>query len=291
MIHLNYHHLYYFKVIATEGSISKAAVKLSLGQPALSMQLKQFEESLGHVLFERKNRSLALTEVGKITLTYANEIFRIGGEMLATINDRPGLKKNQLHIGALDSVPKSLVKSLMLKAYTVSDCVITTVEGQGPELMKELLDHRLDLVITDASAPGLTQEMLSTKSLVKMPLVVVGHPKYKSLQAHFPQSLAEGAFVLPTPHSRVRHEFEHFLADQVMRVNVLAEVQDTSLMKSLAVSGVGMIVVAEPAVAELLEKGDLVKIGDLENYVEEIWLISAQRKIQNPIAQALMRMF
>jgi LysR family transcriptional activator of nhaA len=291
MIQLNYHHLYYFKVIATEGSISKAALKLNLGQPALSMQLKQFEESIGHALFERRNRSLVLTEVGKVTLTYANEIFRIGGEMLTAIEDRPAQKKTQLHIGVFDTVPKSLVRNLMLKAYQLGDCIITTIEGQGADLMRQLMDHHLDLVISDASASGFTQEVLSTRSLVKMPLIVAGPPKYKELQEHFPQSIADKPFVLPLPQSRVRHELEHFLADQVIRVNVVAEVQDSSLMKSLSVSGLAMMVVAEPAVQDLLEKGELIKIGNLDNYVEEIWLISAQRKLQNPIVSALMREF
>lgn len=51
---LNYHHLFYFKAIAEEGSVSKAAESFRLGQPTLSSQLKRFEESLGVPLFERR---------------------------------------------------------------------------------------------------------------------------------------------------------------------------------------------------------------------------------------------
>ena len=58
---LNYHHLYYFKVIATEGSIAKASKILRLGQPTLSAQLMLLEEALEQKLFERQNRSLVLT--------------------------------------------------------------------------------------------------------------------------------------------------------------------------------------------------------------------------------------
>lgn len=118
MTPLNYHHLYYFKVIATEGSISKAAQKLLLGQPTLSMQLKQFEEVLGHSLFDRKNRSLVLTEMGQMTLSYANEIFRLGDEMMDAINDRPNTRKIRVQVGALDSVPKTLIKKLWRKLST-----------------------------------------------------------------------------------------------------------------------------------------------------------------------------
>lgn len=291
MVQLNYHHLYYFKVIATEGSISKAAVKLSLGQPTLSMQLKQFEDFLGHQLFERKNRSLVLTEMGRMILGYANEIFRLGGEMLEAVQDRPAKKKPRLHIGALDSVPKALVQNLMMKAYELGDCMITTLEGEGPELMRELLEHRLDLVISNSAAPSLTEEMIYTKSLAKMPLIVAGAERFKNLTRNFPQSLSDQPFVLPTAHSRVRHELEHYLSDQVLHIDVVAEVQDTSLMKSLALGGQGLVVVAEDAVRDLLANQSLYKIGQMDDYFEEIWLITAQRKMQNPIAQALLKQF
>ena len=73
---LNYHHLYYFKVIATTGSIAKASEILLVGQPALSSQLKQLETALGQKLFERRNKGLHLTEAGRVALEYAETIFK-----------------------------------------------------------------------------------------------------------------------------------------------------------------------------------------------------------------------
>ncbi len=58
---INYHHLFYFKTIAEEGSVSKAAGKLRIGQPTLSAQLKQFEDAIGVQLFERQHKKLLLT--------------------------------------------------------------------------------------------------------------------------------------------------------------------------------------------------------------------------------------
>ena len=60
---LNYHHLRYFRLIARELSVSRAAKKLNLSAPALSIQLKQLEQSLGHTLLERRRGGLVLTEV------------------------------------------------------------------------------------------------------------------------------------------------------------------------------------------------------------------------------------
>ena len=87
MIPLNYHHLYYFYVIAKEGSVSKAAKTLRLAQPTLSAQLKQFESFLDKKLFERENRKLKLTEDGHRILGYAKSIFDLGQELMDHVGD------------------------------------------------------------------------------------------------------------------------------------------------------------------------------------------------------------
>ena len=63
MAWLNYHHLYYFWVVAHEGSISAATRKLNLTQPTISAQLRQLEESLGEKLFEKSGRGLMLVDM------------------------------------------------------------------------------------------------------------------------------------------------------------------------------------------------------------------------------------
>lgn len=291
MDHLNYHHLYYFKVIASEGSISNAAKLLRLGQPTLSMQLKQFEESIGHKLFERNNRNLVLTEMGRLVLGYANEIFRLGAEMMDTIHDRPHHKQLRLQIGALDSIPKFLIRSLMSEAYKYNDCQISVMEGEGPELVADLLAHRLDLVVSNVQASSLSTERLHARSLARMPLIVVGAKRFAGLKDKFPQSLTGQPMIFPTNHSRNRREIENFFDKNKVRPKMIAETQDTSLMKSLAVEEHAMIVVAEPAVKGALAEGMLEKIGELNGYFEELWLISAQRKLQNPIAEKLLSDF
>ncbi len=72
---MNYHHLRYFQAIATTGNLTRAAERLNVS-PSLSVQLKALEEQLGQLLFERRGRSLHLTEAGKIALDYATTVFR-----------------------------------------------------------------------------------------------------------------------------------------------------------------------------------------------------------------------
>ena len=81
MASLNYHHLYYFWVVAREGSIVAASRELDLSQPTISSQIRTLEESLGVKLFERAGRGLVLTDTGRVAFRYADSIFTMGREM------------------------------------------------------------------------------------------------------------------------------------------------------------------------------------------------------------------
>jgi LysR family transcriptional regulator, transcriptional activator of nhaA len=285
---LNYHHLYYFRTIANEGGIAKAALKLRLGQPTLSTQLKQFEESLGKKLFDRKNRRLVLTEHGRIALEYANEVFKLGDEMVEAIQDRLISNRTHVQIGALDSVPKQLIMNLTLQAYKAGNCAVSILEGKGDELFRELYSHRLDMILSNYPPPVSDQLGVSAKSIAKLDVIVCGAPQFKNLKKGFPQSISGNPFILPTLHSKLRHDLDHFFKINGIQADVVAETQDTGLQKLLGAAGVGLIPIAEMDAEELLREKKLVNLGKLKGVTEEIWLISAARKIENPIAAKIM---
>lgn len=285
---LNYQHLLYFQTIATEGGIARAAEKLRLGQPTLSSQLKQLEESLGKALFERRNRKMVLTEAGKVALDYANEIFRLGDEMMEALEDKDTGNQTHLQIGALDSVPKSVILSLVMKAYQIAPCTVSILEGKGDELFRELQAHRIDLILSNYSAPANENEDVYSKSVAKLPVFVYGSSAFKNLASGFPKSLQAKPFVMPTMHSKLRHDLNHYFKTQGIQVQSVAETQDTSLQRLMAVNGIGLAPLSEVKVEEAEAKG-LKKIGRLQGVFEEVWLISAQRKHENPVAAKLMR--
>lgn len=287
---LNYHHLLYFRVIANEGGIARAAEKLRLGQPTLSSQLKQLEEMIGKPLFERRNRKMVLTEAGKATLDYANEIFRLGDEMLEVLKDRTPQNQTHLQIGALDSVPKSVILSLVLEAYKMGPCTVSILEGKGDELFRELSTHRLDLILSNYPPPVLENKKIYSRSLAKLPVAVYGSKQFQNLEKSFPKSLDGKPFVLPTLHSRLRHDLDHFFKLQGIHVQPVAETQDTSLQRLLAANGIGLTALSEVRVEDIRDK-DLKRIGRLSGVHEEVWLTSAQRKLENPIAAKLMKQF
>jgi len=288
---LNYHHLFYFRAIAKEGGIAKAAEKLRLGQPTLSTQLKQLEDALGRPLFERKNRSLVLTEAGKIALDYAENIFRAGDELLQVLEDGAFSGRTDVKIGALDSVPKRLLSSLTRMALKEQNATVSILEGRGDELFRELFAHQLDLIVSNYPPASLEFGRIYSRSIAKVPVVVFGSAAFSGLKKKFPESLDGQPFILPTAHSKLRHDLDHYFKVNRLRVIPIVETQDTSLQKLLGIDGFGLIPLPEFTARDLVGEKKLVKLGTLQDVREEFWLISAARRIENPIAAKIMKSF
>ena len=150
---LNYHHLYYFWMVAREGGVSKAAARLRLSQPTISAQVKMLEDALGERLLERKGRTLVLTEVGRVVDGYADEIFTAGRELLETLKGQPSGRAPQLTVGVANAVPKLVVRRLLRPATEGTPRVhVTCREGHPDQLIAHLAAHAFDVVISDAPA-------------------------------------------------------------------------------------------------------------------------------------------
>ncbi len=288
---INYHHLFYFMTIAELNSISKAAEKLRLGQPTLSAQLKQFEDSLGVQLFERQHKKLILTEHGELALEYARNIFKMGGELYEALHDRLRPSKINIQLGALDSIPKQVMLQLTQAALKIAPCSISLVEGRFEELMRDLSSHKVDLLISNFLPKLEATKGLYHKLISKRPIGIYGSPQYKSLRKKFPQSLNDKPIVLPTYDSQLRYDIEHWLRLNGISVDVVAETQDTALKKLMATNNMAIIPAASHTVQRQVLAGELILIGELSNMTEELYLLSAHRKISNPIAAELMKTF
>ncbi len=288
---INYHHLNYFRVIALEGSISKAAVKLKIGQPTLSAQLKQFEETIGIQLFERKHKKLILTESGMLALEYANEIFKMGGELLEVLHDRFVPTRPHVQFGALDSVPKHVVLAVAKAALKAGRCTVSLLEGDGEELIREMQLHKIDLVIANY-IPNIKDDLkIYSRSISKFPINIYGSKKYIPLKKKFPNSLQDAPFILPTSHSKLRRDIENFFQTNRISFDIVAETQDTALQKLMGIDGLGLIPLTQSAAQPHIDENKLFEIGKIPGVYEEVFLLSSGRKIENPISSLIMKHF
>lgn len=288
---INYHHLFYFKTIAEEGTVSKAAAKLRIGQPTLSAQLKQFEDAIGVQLFERQHKKLILTEQGVVALDYSKNIFKMGSEMYEVLHDRIRPLRPSLHIGSLDSIPKQIVLQLVKQAYKISPCQITLSEGSSDQLLRELSTHRMDLMVSNFLPTGTDAKGLFPKMITKKNVAFYADPKFKYLRKDFPKSLSGQPMILPTYDSKLRSDIDHWAKVHEVELNIVAEGQDIATKKLMAIEGLGIIPTATHTVTRQVLSGELMEIGRLQGVHEELFLISAQRKLANAIAAKLMSSF
>src|SRR5262245_23362907 len=113
---LNYHHLFYFSVIAREGGLAAAARELRLTHSTLSAQLKALEAHFGAKLFERRGKRLVLTALGSEAASYAEDIFRLGRELNDMARGRVSPGRRALRVGVVAGLPKTLVHHLLSPA-------------------------------------------------------------------------------------------------------------------------------------------------------------------------------
>lgn len=286
---INYHHLIYFKEIARLGSISKASVHLKVGQPALSSQLKKLEEYLQVELFERKNRKLILTEVGKVTLEYAEKISELGQELIHVIDKKAFTKRIHLNVGAVDAIPKHLVSDILDFAHKKTGCFLSIFEGEPDYLIRELLAHKIDIIISDQSFGSSLSKNIFSKQILKSKVSAYATEKFSHLKSTFPKSLNEQPCIMPTDHSKLRMDLEHFFHLNTIFVDQIAETQDSMLQKILSMKGDGVIFLPDFAAKEMVSEKKLVKLGTLTGITIEYYLIYSQKIIGNPAVDLLIK--
>ncbi len=290
MVPLNYNQLYYFYKIAELGSIASASKDVLISSPALSMQLKELEETLGTPLFSRVGKKLVLTEAGTIVHEYAKDIFKLGFELKDTLADRKkSAERAKIEIGCQDSLPKHIADSLLTFLIGHKSCRVILREGNREELIAMQNEFKLDLILTNSLPQTKDSSIFETKILCKENIIVVGHPKFKNLK--WPQCLNEVPVILPTYHSSTRQKVDIYLKENNLVVDVIAEVEDKATEIDLAINGNGLIFVTRSSVASLLKEKKLVEMKSLNDTFEEVWMCVGKRKLLNPLALFAMKNF
>lgn len=289
MLKLNFHHLYYFHVIAEQGQIARAAKRLRIGQPALSTQLKNLEQALGVTLFDRKRgQALALTRHGEILQRYTREIFRLSDEMLLSLKGLRADTTLNLNVGALDWLPKREVSEVMSAILKRFDCFISVIEDTAAHLIELLEQRKIDLVITNSPAPSSKEIQFRAHRVAALPVVICGAPKFAKLKKGFPRSLNGQPMILPTSHGKTRFAIDDTFRNQGINVKVVGEAQDGELLRLAALSGDALVPLSPSTIAEEIRRKDLIAVGTLEGVFEEIWLIATARFVDHPIISFVM---
>lgn len=286
---MNYHHLLYFKTIAEHGSVSRAASLLRLGQPTLSAQLKQFEDTMGVQLFHRDGKKLILSEQGKVALEYAKDIFSKGGELYQVLQNSNTTRKSIFRIGSIDGIAKQILLSLTQQARKFENCCVVVTESKPDDLMRELESGKIDIAITNFVPEGFDRKALDHKILSKKPVSIYAAPSFKQLRDGFPKSISGKPLILPTYDSKLRYDVEHWGKSKRIMFDVIAESQDIGLKKFMAIDGMGLIPAASHTVMRQVLDGQLVEIGKLEGVHEQVIMLYRSETIKNKLLDHLVK--
>jgi LysR family transcriptional activator of nhaA len=287
MSELNYHHLRYFRAVAHDGNLTRAAERLNLSQSALSIQIKQLEERLGHALFERRGRQLYLTEAGRIALDHADTIFATGDELLQTLR-QTGTARRAIRIGALATLSRNFQLEFIRPLLDRTDVELILRSGSTAELLSALETLNLDIVLltqppsADAVTPFVSEQLYQQR------VSLIGKPALANGRQSLGQMLTQHPMILPTLESGVRLQFEALAARLGVTPQIAAEVEDMAMMRLLARSGVGLAVMPPIVVQQELETGMLSELDTLPGIVETFYAVQIKRRFPNPLIRVLL---
>lgn len=288
---LNYHHLYYFWVVAREGGLTQAGKVLRLSHPTLSAQVHALERSLGTELFQRVGRRLVLTGMGRTVFRYADEIFSLGREMVDTIQGRATGKPMRLNVGVADAVPKLIVKRLLEPAFKLEERVrIVCREDSHDQLLADLSMHALDVVIADAPVPPGSAVRAFHHLLGESGVSIFAAPKLAAkLRRGFPKSLHGAPMLLPLEGVPLRRSLNAWFDAQRLRPEIVGEFEDSALLEVFGADAMALFPAPTAVADDVRRRYGVEIVGRAEGVHERFYAISAERRLSNPAVVAISR--
>lgn len=269
LANFNLQQLYYFFVVAKEGSIKAAARKLHVTQPAISLRIKNLEDELDTPLFERNHRKIELNFTGRQLFKYADEIFDLTQKALISVTEAEK-PKGKLRAGIIPSISKAAVHDV-LRPLWKKDLILHVSQGNYTELHDQMARDKLDVMIVDSEPryrPGWTIEEIDQRRLI-----FAGAPKFKNVKNQFPASLNSVPLIAFTENNALSIELNRFLANHKINPEIVGEIDDFSLLLSFLIDGVAIGVVSHRVAQQYLDNKLLVNIGEMKNYISRLWLV------------------
>ncbi|MEI6417383.1 MAG: LysR family transcriptional regulator [Verrucomicrobiota bacterium] len=287
MAFLNYHHLRYFRAIAQEGNLTRAAQHLCISPSALSIQLAQLEESLGQKLFERTKKRLILTEAGHLTLDYAETIFRTGEELFDALKHRAPKQRQTLRIGAVTTLSRNFQLELMRPLLKKKGVELVLRTAALRDLLNMLDAHTIDLILSNLPVPPDSQMGLHSHLISEQEVILVAHRAHKKFR--FPDSLDGVDMMLPSLESNIRIGFDLLMSQHSIRPQVSAEVSDMAMLRLLAREIDAITLVPRVVIRDELKNKTLVELHCIDQIRESFYAITPSRHFPNSLVKEIVQ--
>lgn len=274
----NFHHLFYFWRVAKEGHLTRAAQDLHIAQSALSAQIRQLEDRLGEALFERQGRRLVLTATGQLVLSYAENIFGLGQEMLGRLQGRSeGMLR--LRIGSVATMSRNYQENWIRPILADPAVALTLESGLLEGLLERLAQHKLDVVLANEPVPSDPDRPLHCRFLGSQAISLVGPTHlWKDRTLRIPDDLHRVDLVLPGPRHALRAQFDALCIASDVQPRLRAEVDDMAMLRLIARDSGWLTLLPEVVVQDELRSGSLVRVGQTTQLQEHFYAITTPHR-------------
>ena len=267
---LNLNHLYYFWLVATEGSVRKAAEKIHLTQPTLSDQIRTLEKRLGKDLFERKRNRLHLTKFGHRTYEHCAKMFDEGEKILFDIDSDLG-ELRYIKVGMVPELSKFMISKLLLPILNKKTSYLSIVEAEFKSLIKDLNDGKIDVILTTGLEQNLTG-VFKQKIVQNTKFVAVSSKDWKGKKT-FPQILEEIPYISYTHESHLFFQIQSYFKKAKLKINTICEVDDINLISRFTVGSDGFSILPISSVAEEIKRKKLFVLGEISSIKSELNIV------------------
>ncbi len=275
-----------FEVVARLLSYTKASKELHLSQPAVSMQIKQLEESAGLPLLEQVGRKTYLTEAGREMYHYCRTIAEQLEEAGEVLEQLKGLKSGRLEITVATTANAFATRMLSMFNKQHEGSTVSLDVTNRERLLQQLADNEKDIAIMGRPPEDAD---LVTEPFADNPLVVVAAPDHP-LVAEQPiplYMLQDQTFVVREKGSGTRTAMQRFFEEHSLSITSSMEMNENEAIKQAVQAGMGLGIVSIHTIELELETKRLV-ILDVEDFpiMRHWYLVHRKEKRLSPITQA-----
>ncbi|MFN9764095.1 MAG: LysR family transcriptional regulator [Pseudomonadota bacterium] len=289
MDQLNYKHLHYFWVVAKSGGVAKAGERLHVTPQSISTQMRQLESVIGAPLWRRAGRRLELTETGHLVLEHAERMFEVGEARKAALRGQRGGGTGLFRVGVTGSVVKVVAYRMLEPALAMHPAPrMLCREGRFNELLALRAVHELDLVLSDRPLPASMHvrgfnHLLLESGVTFLATSAVAKPRIGA----FPHSLDGAPMLLPGGDSAVRAQLVEWFDRLRIQPRVVADFDDTAVMKAFGQGGAGVVPMPTIVAAETAAQYRVVPVGRTDDVRYQLYAVSTERRLTHPAVVAI----
>jgi DNA-binding transcriptional LysR family regulator len=234
-----------------------AASELFITQPAVTAQVKSFEEACNLKLFKKRARRVYLTDEGRILFDFAERIFKYEKEIENTIDDMRELKRGILSLGTTKAYARYFMPLMISNFHkNYPNIKIQLNEGSSLDMIYSLLDFKIEVAVI-ARAMDHPEVNFFPFSKEEMAIIVApNHPLTRTRKKSISfKELADEPFIMKENGSGTRKLVEQLFEKEGCEPNALMETSNTEFIKQLVQRGEGVsFLVREAVAAEIADK-------------------------------------